>query len=46
MPLEKAAEILYTKCGFQFVQEKELFYEDTDLTEYRMFEQNLISIHK
>lgn len=38
----KAVEKLYTRCGFQFVQEKELFYEDTGLTAYRMFERNLI----
>lgn len=36
-----AAERLYTKCGFRFVQAKTMFYEDTGWTEYKMFEQNL-----
>ncbi len=36
-----AAERLYTKCGFQFVQAKPLFYEDTGWTEYKMYELNL-----
>lgn len=37
----KAAEQLYTHCGFQFVTAKNMFYEDTGLTEYKMFEFNL-----
>ena len=37
----KAAERLYTSCGFQFVEAKEMFYEDTGWTEYKMFEWNL-----
>lgn len=36
-----AAERLYTKCGFQFVQAKTMYYEDTVWTEYKMFELNL-----
>lgn len=36
-----AAERLYTKCGFRFVQAKQLFYEDTGQTEYKMYELNL-----
>lgn len=36
-----AAERLYTKCGFQFVQAKTMYYEDTGWTEYKMFELNL-----
>ena len=36
-----AAERLYTKCGFRFVQAKPLFYEDTGRTEYKMYELNL-----
>lgn len=35
------AEKLYTSMGFRFVQAKEMFYEDTGYTEYRMFELNL-----
>lgn len=35
------AEKLYTKCGFQFVQAKTLFYEDTGWTEYKIYELNL-----
>lgn len=35
------AERLYTRCGFRFVQAKNMFYEDTGWTEYRMFERNL-----
>ena len=35
------AERLYTGCGFRFVAAKELFYEDTGWTEYKMFERNL-----
>ena len=37
----KAAERLYTHCGFQFVEAKDMFYEDTGWTEYKMFELNL-----
>ena len=37
----KAAERLYRSCGFQFVEAKEMFYEDTGWTEYKMFELNL-----
>ena len=36
-----AAERLYTKCGFQFVQAKTMFYEDTGWTEYKMYEYDL-----
>lgn len=36
-----SAEKLYTKCGFRFVEAKQLFYEDTGLTEYKMFELGL-----
>ena len=35
------AEKLYTSCGFQFVQQKTMFYEDTGWTEYKMYELNL-----
>ena len=34
----KAAERLYLGCGFRFVEAKEIYYEDTGLTEYKMFE--------
>lgn len=37
----KAAERLYINCGFQFVEAKDMFYEDTGWTEYKMFELNL-----
>ena len=37
----KAAERLYTRCGFRFVEAKNMFYEDTGWTEYKMFELNL-----
>ena len=37
----KDAERLYTSCGFKFVEAKEIFYEDTGWTEYKMFELNL-----
>ena len=37
----KAAERLYTSCGFQFVDAKEMFYEDTGWAEYKIFEMNL-----
>ena len=36
-----AAERLYTGCGFRFVQEKNMFYEDTGWTEYKMYERIL-----
>ena len=32
------AEKLYTGWGFQFVQAKIMFYEDTGWTEYKMYE--------
>lgn len=34
-------DMLYTKCGFRFVQAKTMFYEDTGWTEYKMFELGL-----
>ena len=34
----KPAERLYTSCGFRFVEAKEMYYEDTGGTEYKMFE--------
>lgn len=37
----KAAERLYLGCGFQFVAAKNMYYEDTGRTEYKMFELNL-----
>ena len=37
----KVAERLYTSCGFQFVEAKDMFYEDTGWTAYKMFELNL-----
>ena len=37
----KAAERLYTSSGFWFVEVKEMFYEDTGWTEYKMFELNI-----
>ena len=37
----KPAERLYISCGFQFVEAKEMYYEDTGCTEYKMFELNL-----
>lgn len=36
-----AAEKLYTKCGFRFVQEKTMYYADTGWAAYRMFEWNV-----
>lgn len=36
-----AAEKLYTGCGFHFVQAKDMFYEDTGWTEYKMYERIL-----
>ena len=35
------AERLYTGVGFRFVAAKEMFYEDTGWTEYKMFELDL-----
>ena len=32
------AEKLYLKCGFSFVTEQKIFYEDTGLMDFRMFE--------
>ena len=37
----KAAEKLYTRCGFRFVEAKNMFYEDTGWTEFKLFELNL-----
>ena len=37
----KAAEALYRSCGFAFVAAKNMYYEDTGWTEYRLFERNL-----
>lgn len=37
----KSAENLYISCGFQFVEAKEMYYEDTGWTEFKMFELNL-----
>lgn len=33
-----AAERLYTGAGFRFVQAKQMYYEDTGRTEFKMFE--------
>lgn len=33
-----AAERLYTRMGFRFVQAKTMFYEDTGWTEYKLYE--------
>lgn len=33
-----AAERLYTRCGFRFVQAKHMYYDDTGWTEYKLFE--------
>ena len=38
----KAAEALYTGMGFSFVQAKQMFYEDTGWTEYKMFERSVL----
>ena len=35
------AEGLYKSEGFKFVEAKNMFYEDTGMTEYKMFELNL-----
>lgn len=37
----KSAEQLYRKCGFHFVEAKNMYYEDTGWTEYKLFELNL-----
>ena len=37
----KSAEHLYMSCGFHFVEAKNMYYEDTRWTEYKMFELNL-----
>ena len=37
----KPAERLYISCGFKFVEAKEMYYEDTGWTEFKMFELNL-----
>lgn len=37
----KSAEHLYKSCGFHFVETKNMYYEDTGWTEYKMFELNL-----
>lgn len=37
----KEAERLYISCGFHFVEAKDMFYEDTGWTEFKMFELNL-----
>ena len=37
----KAAEKLYTRCGFRLVEAKNMFYEDTGWTEFKLFELNL-----
>ena len=37
----KPAERLYISCGFQFVETKEMYYEDTGWTEFKMLELNL-----
>ena len=36
-----AAERLYTRCGFRFVQAKPMFYPDTGWTEYWLYEYEL-----
>lgn len=36
-----AAERLYTKYGFEFVETKTMYYEDTDWTGFRLYEHNL-----
>lgn len=37
----KATECLYTGCGFQFVETKDMSYDDTGLARYSLFELNL-----
>lgn len=34
----KIVEKLYEKSGFKFIESKKMYYEDTGLTEYKMFE--------
>ena len=34
-------ERLYAKSGFRFVIAKDMYYEDTGLVEYKMYELNL-----
>ena len=36
-----SAERLYAGCGFQFVEAKQMFYENMRWTEYKMYELNL-----
>ena len=38
MKFHKAAEHLYTHCGFHFVEAKDMFYEDTGTTKYELYE--------
>ena len=35
------AEKLYLKCGFDFVTEQKIYYEDTGFADFRMFEMDL-----
>ncbi len=37
----KSAESLYRKCGFHFVETKDMYYADTGWTKYKLFEFNL-----
>ena len=37
----RPAEHLYRSCGFHFVEAKNMYYEDTGWTEYKLFELNL-----
>ena len=37
----EAAERLYRSCGFTFVAAREMYYEDTGWTEYRLFERDV-----
>jgi ribosomal protein S18 acetylase RimI-like enzyme len=37
----REAERLYVACGFRFVIAKDMYYEDTGLVEYKMYELNL-----
>ena len=37
----ESAEKLYRNCGFPFVEAKDMYYEDTGWTEYKLFELNL-----
>ena len=36
-----SAEHLYRKCGFNFVEAKNMYYDDTGWTEYKLFELNM-----